>query len=484
MITQSPQSPADAVAPVETISTRQFLSVFIAVAFPMFMSGIDQTLLATATPTIALELGALQDASWIAVAYLLATVVIVPVYGRLGDAFGRRRVMIIALWVFTLGALLCAAAQSLPQLVAGRVVQGLGGGGLVTLAQSLIGELAPPRQRFRFQVYITGTFTSASFCGPVIGGLIVTHSHWRWLFLIHLPMAAFAFWRLSKLPAGARHPEQARNLDLGGIALFAIAAASSLYWLTSAGHHFAWGSTTSFALLAVAAGFFAWLARQQRSHPAPFLAVDLLGNKAMLRLMITTALFSAAMFALIFFLPIYLQLGLRLSPSTSGLLLLPLTTGTVIGSMFAGKFAARTGETKITLVVGLAMGSVSLALLALLPANATTVGILGLFAGACFGGVMPVSQVVSQAIAGRTRLGVAGAMVTIFRFVGAAAGTAMTGALVYAMLPGMDLRALVRAADVVQTTAIIGAFHIAFLFAAGLTAMAALVASRMPRVSI
>lgn len=479
----TPRATADPPAE-EFITTRQFLTVFVAVAFPMFMSGIDQTLLATATPTIALELGALQDASWIALAYLLATVVIVPVYGRLGDAYGRRRVMIISLSVFTFGALLCAMAQSLPQLVAGRVVQGLGGGGLVTLAQSLIGELAPPRQRFRFQVYITSIFTSANFCGPVIGGLVVTHFHWRWLFLIYLPMAAFALWRLLKLPAGARHPEQAKSLDLGGIALFTVAAASSLYWLTAAGHHFAWGSASSFTLLLVAIVFTTCLVRQQRADLAPFLAIDLLRDKAMSRLMISTALFSASMFAIIFFLPIYLQLGHRLSASASGLLLLPLTAGTVIGSIFAGKYAARTGETKITLVTGLAMGTGALLLLGLLPASTTTVAVLGLVAGACFGGVMPVSQVVSQAIAGRARLGAAGAMVTIFRFVGGAAGTAMTGALVYALLPGMDLRAMVLVADAAQIEAILHAFHIAFLFAAAVTAMAAIVASRMPKVSI
>jgi len=470
--------------PVEFISTRQFLTVFAAVAFPMFMSAIDQTLLATATPAIAADLGDLQDASWIAVAYLLATVVIVPVYGRLGDAYGRRRVMIISLCVFTLGAVLCAAAQSLPQLVAGRVVQGLGGGGLVTLAQSLIGELAPPRQRFRFQVYITATFTSASFCGPVVGGLIVDQFHWRWLFLIYLPMSLYAFWRLAKLPLGARHPEQAGALDLGGITLFAVAAASSLYWLTSAGHHFAWTSGSSAVWLAVSAVFTAWLVHQQRTHAAPFLAVDLLRNKAVSHLMIATALFSAAMFAIVFFLPIYLQLGHRLSASASGLLLLPLTAGTVIGSIFAGKFAARTGETKLTLVAGLCSGTVALVLLALLPADTTTVAVLGLVAGGCFGTVMPVSQVVSQAVAGRARLGAAGALVTIFRFVGGAVGTAMTGALVYALLPGMDLRALVHTANAAQTQAIISAFHVAFLFAAGLTALAAIVASRMPRVKI
>jgi len=470
--------------PGEFISTRQFLTVFIAVAFPMFMSAIDQTLLATATPTIAAELGNLQDASWIAVAYLLAMVVIVPVYGRLGDAYGRRRMMLISVGVFTLGAITCAAAQSLPQLVAGRVVQGLGGGGLITLAQSLIGEVAPPRQRFRFQVYITAIFTSASFSGPVIGGLIVTHLHWRWLFLIYLPMALFAFWRLAKLPRGARHPEQAASLDLGGIALFAIAASSALYWLTSAGRHFAWSSAASATLVTAAVVFTAWLIRQQRAHPAPFLAADLLGNPAMSRLMIATALFSAAMFAVIFFLPIYLQLGLLLSASDSGLLLLPLTTGTIIGSIFAGKFAARTGETKITLVAGLCAGTLGLSLLGLLPADPLTVGILGLIIGACFGGVMPVSQVVSQAIAGRSRLGAAGALVTIFRFAGGAAGTAVIGAIVYALLPGIEIRDLVQAADAGETAAVIGAFHIAFLCAAMLTALAALAACRMPRVTI
>ncbi|MFM9969711.1 MAG: MFS transporter, partial [Burkholderiales bacterium] len=185
-----------------------------------------------------------------------------------------------------------------------------------------------------------------------------------------------------------------------------------------------------------------------------------------------------------FFLPIYLQLGLRLSASDSGLLLLPLTAGTVIGSIFAGKYAARTGETKITLVAGLCLGTIALLLLALLPANAITVAVLGLLAGACFGGVMPVSQVVSQAIAGRARLGVAGALVTIFRFVGGAAGTAMTGALVYALLPGMDLRALILVANPEEINTLIGAFHYAFLFAATLTALAAIVASRMPKVKI
>ena len=159
----------------------------------MFMAAVDQTLLATATPAIAATLGGLRDTSWIAVGYLLAAATIVPVYGRLGDLRGRRNVLLSALGVFALGSAACAAAQSLPQLVAARVLQGLGGGGLMVLSQALIGELVPPRERPRFQGYFATVFTAASIGGPVLGGIVVSHTSWRWLFLANLPLAEAMF---------------------------------------------------------------------------------------------------------------------------------------------------------------------------------------------------------------------------------------------------------------------------------------------------
>src|SRR5690348_16855788 len=164
----------------------------------MFMAAVDQTLLATATPAIADSLGGLRDTSWIAVGYLLASATIVPVYGRMGDRRGRRDVLLVALGVFTLGSAACGLAQSLPQLVAARVLQGLGGGGLMTLSQALIGELVPPRERARFQGYFALIFTTSSIGGPVLGGIVVTHVSWRWLFFANLPLALFAAWRLSR----------------------------------------------------------------------------------------------------------------------------------------------------------------------------------------------------------------------------------------------------------------------------------------------
>src|SRR6188768_296246 len=171
-----------AAAPPGTVSRAEFLNLFAAVFLPMFMAAVDQTLLATATPAIAASLGGLRDSSWIAVGYLLAAATIVPLYGRLGDTHGRRNMLLVALGVFTLGSVACAAAQSLPQLVAARVLQGLGGGGLMTLSQALIGELVPPRERIRFQGYFALMFTTASIGGPVIGGLVVSNTSWRWLF--------------------------------------------------------------------------------------------------------------------------------------------------------------------------------------------------------------------------------------------------------------------------------------------------------------
>src|SRR5262250_2776792 len=198
------ESERQAARPAETVSRAEFLNLFAAVFLPMFMAAVDQTLLATATPAIAAALGGLRDTSWIAVAYLLAAATIVPVYGRLGDARGRRNMLLVALAVFALGSVVCGAAQSLPQLVAGRVLQGLGGGGLMTLSQAIIGELVPPVERVRFQGYFALVFTASSIGGPVIGGLVVSHFDWRWLFWANLPIAAFAAWRLSRLPPGER----------------------------------------------------------------------------------------------------------------------------------------------------------------------------------------------------------------------------------------------------------------------------------------
>jgi EmrB/QacA subfamily drug resistance transporter len=472
------------VTAANTVSREQFLTLFMAVFLPMFMAAVDQTLLATATPAIAASLGGLTDTSWVAVAYLLSSASVVPLYGRLGDQRGRREMLLVAIGIFSLGSLACGLAQSLPQLIAARVIQGLGGAGLMTLSQALIGELIAPRERVRFQAYFAMVFTLASITGPVVGGIAVSHLSWRWLFLANLPLAAFAAWRLSKLPRSQPHPEQSGTHDIAGIALFALSTVTGLYWLTSGGHHFAWSSVPSGALLAVSIVALAALIMRERRHASPFLPVDLLREKAILLSLVTTLIFASCMFAMVFFLPIYLQLGHRVSALQSGLLLLPLTAGMVLGALAAGRFVARTGRAKWVPVTGLSLSSFALLVLAMLAPKPGIVSCLGFITGLGFGVIMPINQVVVQIVAGRTRLGAVTAMVSLFRSLGAASGAAIFGAVVYALMPSVDISTLAHAATEVPAEAVTRAFHIAFAAAACVAAIGALVASRIPVVPL
>ena len=466
------------------MSREQFITLFVAVFLPMFMAAVDQTLLATATPLIAGSLGGLRDSSWIAVAYLLSAAVIVPVYGRLGDMHGKRNMLLLALGVFTLGSIACAAAQSMPQLIAARVLQGLGGGGLMMLSHALIGELVPPVERVRFQGYFAVMFALASVGGPVVGGVVVTYVSWRWLFAANVLFAAVATWRLRKLPPGERHPRAGTGMDIAGHVLFAIGALSLLFWLTSAGHRFAWASVPSVALSLTAALALAVLVWHERRHPQPFLPLELFRSRAIRNSAILVLLFAACMFAMIFFLPIYLQLGHRVSPQVSGLLLLPVTAGQIVGNLVSTRILRRTGDPHIFPIVGMSCTTLGLLLLALLPPNMIVVGALGFFAGLGLGTVMPITTLIVQTVAGRTKLSVATATISLARSTGGAAGAALFGAIVFAIVPDADRYTLVQQAGGVGAERILHAFHNAFFCAAGVAGLAAYTATRLPRIRL
>src|SRR5439155_8271663 len=419
-----------------------FLELYVAVFLPMFMAAVDQTLLATATPAIAATLGGLRDTSWIAVGYLLAAATIVPVYGRMGDLRGRREMLLVALSVFTIGSIACGAAQSLPQLVAARVLQGLGGGGLMVLSQALIGELVPPRERARFQGYFATVFTAASIGGPVLGGIVVSHTSWRWLFFANLPLAAFAAWRLRQLPRGVPQARAEAKADLPGHVLFAIGAVSALFWFTSVGHRFAWASGTSLALVVSAALALGVLLWHERRHPSPFMPVDLLRERTIRLSSIVVLLFAACLFAVVFFLPIYLQLGHRVSAQYAGLLLLPITGGMVVAAVGSAQILRRTGRPRWIPVTGLSCSAAALLLLGVAPDHMAVVILLGILCGLGFGCVMPTIQVTVQTVAGRERLGVVMALSGLARSTGGAAGAALFGAVVFALIPGVDRSAL------------------------------------------
>jgi EmrB/QacA subfamily drug resistance transporter len=476
--------PAELDARPRKVTREEFVNLFIAVMVPMFLAAIDQTLLATATPEIAGSFGALRDSSWIVVAYLLAAAVIVPMYGRLGDRLGKRRMLLVAVAVFAIGSLISGLAQNMPQLIAGRVVQGLGGGGLMMLSHALIGELVPPVERIRFQAYFALMFSTASISGPVVGGVVVQHISWRWLFLANLPLIAFAAWRLVRLPPGEKHPQHGATADIAGHVLFAVGALSLLFWLTSAGHRFAWFSSVSAALAITAVVSIGTLWWHENRHASPFLPVELLHDKTLRLTSVLVVLFAASMFALIFFLPIYLQLGHRVSPATSGLLLLPVTAGQVIAAVVVSRILRRTGDPYPLPLAGMTVTCVGFVLLGILPPSLWGVIALGFGTGLGLGSVMPVTQVVVQTVAGRTKLGSAMANLSLARSTGGAAGTALMGAVVFALIPDVDRQSIVQQAQAGDAERIIEAFHHAFFFAASIAALGAFTAYRMPRMKL
>jgi EmrB/QacA subfamily drug resistance transporter len=476
-------------APGAKVSTAQFLQLFSAVMLPMFLAVADQTLLATATPRIAAELGGLRDTTWIALGYMIAMTVTAPLYGRLGDRYGRRDMLLLAMAFFAGGSLGCGLAPSLGLLVAARVVQGLGGGGLVVLSQALVGELVPPRERARFQGYFATNFSLASIGGPIIGGMVVHYGSWRWLFLANVPLCLLATWRVRKLPR-LLSADAAPITDTLGAILFAVAASLTLAWVSFAGHRFAWISVPSLAMACAAAALW-WALVRRESHDAdPFLPVELLRDPSIARMALAVVCFGATMFALVFFLPIFLQLAQGADARASGLLLLPVTVGVVVGSTITGRVIARLGRPKPMPVGGLALAAGSLVLLAALPLRLPLLAGLGFTCGVGLGTVMPTAQIITQWLAGRDRLGAAAAIVVLARATGAALGTAGFGALVFALLPAGTVISpdATSGAGLAVAPAIAGAMTHAFRVAFGGIALVALLgafaASRVRRIRL
>ena len=462
----------------------RFVQLFTAVMLPIFLAAIDQTLLATATPAIARELGGLRDSAWIAVAYLLASTIMAPLYGRMGDRYGRRDALVAALALFAFGSLACAGSGGMWWLIAARLLQGLGGGGLMVMSQALIGEIVPPRQRPRFQAYFGMVFVLASVAGPVLGGIVVSHYSWRWLFAANLPLAALAAWRVLRLPPSTRHVVPGQGHDALGVLLFAGSAALALLWLTLAGHRFPWISLRSLAVGGSAIVLGTALIRRERTQAHPFLPVELLRMRAIAWCSVTVVMFAAAMFALVFFLPVYLQLGRHGDAAHAGLLLLPLTVGLVLGSNGTGRVVARTGRPDLPPRLGLCVAAAALFTLGLAPGGGIAVGALGMVAGLGFGTVMPTSQLLIQTVAGRARLGAAADTVSLARSTGASLGTAVFGALVFGLVSNADLQSALEGGDPASVLRVTHAFHLAFVGAGALTLLAAWMSTRVPRVDI
>ncbi|MGB2079533.1 MAG: MFS transporter, partial [Vibrio sp.] len=381
------------------------------------------------------------------------------------------------------GSVIAALANSMLVLVIGRVVQGIGGGGLMSLSQALIGELIPPRERARFQGYFSALFALSSVSGPVLGGLMVTYLSWPWLFWMNLPLAAFAIYRLRQMPA-SKIEKSARKVDWWGLMLFPTCVTLLIFWLSSGGHEFAWNSELSFIILGISLVVAIVFAIQQVRTRESFLPLGLLAKPEIHIPLTSSFLFAACLFALIFFLPIYLQLGLGANAATSGLLLLPVTTGIITGSYITGKCIARTGVPKPLPVVGMSITTCALIALGLITPSPLVTGGLGMLCGLGLGSVMPSTQILIQTIAGKANLGRITSMASLCRSLGAAVGTALFGTLTYSLIPGFDASSTIESLLTGPRSVIIDAFQTGFLVAGGVAFICVLNAARAPRICL
>ncbi len=418
---------------------RLFLTVYPSIMLPMFLAVVDQTIVATALPAIAVSLGGVERVSWVVVAYLIATTIAAPVYGRFGDLLGRRRMMFAALVVFTAASVLCAFATSIEFLTFARVLQGLGGGGLMTLSQALIGEAVPPRERARYQGYLAANAVCASTFGPVAGGFLTELFGWRSVFLVNVPLGLLAFLLTFRLKASPGSGAAVR-FDPLGLVFFVLFVTPLLLALEQA-QRFEWHALPGLlALVALGIASFFALVWQENRAASPLLPVKLLRQPAIWRSDAMAACHGATFVSLLTFVPIYLRVARGLSASETGLLLLPLTVGVGVGAILTGQFVSRTGRTAVVPSYGLIVAVVMLVLFALWVPELTNAQLAVLLSvNALFmGTVMSVVQVTVQAVAGQNRLGAAAASVQFSRSVGAALGTALVGAVLFAVLAALD----------------------------------------------
>ena len=341
-----------------------FLTVFPSIMLPMFLAVVDQTIVATALPAIAASTGNVERASWIVVSYLIAATIAAPIYGRLGDAFGRRNLMFAALGVFIVASLLCAISPTIELLTLARLLQGLGGGGLMTLSQALVGEAIPPRERARYQGYLAAVAVCANTFGPVAGGYLSEHFGWPSIFLINVPVGLGALVLTWRLPARAVGHHDWRA-DPGGLFLFTLFVATTLLSLEQIQHADLAALPLGAALLAVGLIALGWLIRHEKRAPSPLIPLGLLRMPAIWHSDALAACHGGALVSLITFLPVYLEVVRGESPSSTGLLLVPLTIGIGTGSLLTGRLVNKTGFTTLFPVIGLVFATANLIVLAL-----------------------------------------------------------------------------------------------------------------------
>jgi EmrB/QacA subfamily drug resistance transporter len=422
--------------PGYNLTIGRILAIYAGLMVTLALAALDQTIVATALPRIVGDLGGITQYSWVFTAYMLTSTVTVPLYGKLGDVYGRKRLFLLSIVVFLIGSALCGAAQSMTQLVVFRAIQGIGAGGLFPLSLAVIGNIVPPRDRGRWQGLIGAVFAAASIIGPAVGGFIVDNTTWRWVFFVNLPVGGLALIVISlTMPRRAALTEHA--IDWLGAGVLAAGTGSLLLGLVWGGRQYAWGSGHVVLALAAAAVLLVVFGVVERRAAEPILPFDVLRNPIVAGSVACMALVGMAMFGTISYVPLFVQGVIGTSATSSGVVLTPMILGAVCTSILTGQLVSRTGRYRWNAVLGPVVLTAAMLLLWRMNVS-TTNGEAArnmVIAGIGIGSMMQVFVLSVQNAVPRARIGSATALTQFGRQMGATLGVTIMGVLVNHGLP-------------------------------------------------
>jgi EmrB/QacA subfamily drug resistance transporter len=452
-------------------SIGRVLAIYSGLMVALLLAALDQTIVATALPRVVSELGGISQYTWVFTAYMLGSTVTVPLYGKLGDAHGRKPLFIVAITIFLLGSALCGLAQNMVQLVIFRAIQGVGAGGLFPLTLAMVAMIVPPRARGRYQGLIGSVFAAASIAGPLIGGFIVDNTSWRWIFFVNLPVGVVAL-AVILVTMPRRASRQEHSIDWLGAGILAAGTSALLLGLVWGGREYPWGSPEVIGALVAALVLLTAFGLVERRVPEPILPFELLRNQTVASSVACMALVGMAMFGTISFVPLFVQGVIGTSATSSGVVLTPLLLGAVITSAVSGQIVSRTGRYRPNTLIGpvvLGLGELLLWRMDIHTTNREAARNM-LIAGIGLGMMMQIFVLSIQNSVRRREMGSATALSQFSRSIGATLGVTLMGVIVNQRLPaGAQLEgATIHRLPPAGREALANALQPTFLLAAGL----------------